>query len=121
MLRESFREGKAGLEAVINQPDQRLAEVRLRLGLRIALGERVQVVVDREVSPGLSVALDAMRDSLKKKREGNARGCGLLGHRQATVRAAAAARKASRAAGPGAGRTIGGSVAGRTGLLASGA
>ena len=41
MLRESFREGKAGLEAVINQPDQRFPEVRLRLGLRIALGDRM--------------------------------------------------------------------------------
>ncbi len=64
MLRESLRKRKAGLEAEINQPNQRLPEVRLRLSRRVTFGDRVQVVVDRKEAPGLRVMLDAMRDSL---------------------------------------------------------
>ena len=109
MLRESLREGKAGFETVINQPDQRLAEVRLRLGLRIALGDRVQIVVDREKTPRLGVTLDAMWDSLEKKSKRHERGWVPLGHCQATVPATAAACKAFR--GPV--RVRGGPMSGR--------
>ena len=86
MLRESLRKRKAGLQAEINQPNQRLQEVRLRLSRRITFGDRVQVVVDRKEAPGLRVTLDAMWDSLKEKSESHARGWVLLGHCQATVR-----------------------------------
>jgi len=100
MLHKGLREGQTRLQAVIHKPNECLAEVRVGLGLRITFGDRMQVVIDRKEAPGLSVTLDAMRDSLQDQGQSHARERVLFGHCQVTVAVSRMARKA-RGDGPG--------------------